>query len=315
VLATPHAELESERPYLMGVAYRLLGSASDAEDVVQEALLRAAGASDLVTPRAYLTTVVTRLCIDELRSARRRRETYVGPWLPEPLLTPELDAPSTSAFEHKENVSFAFLVLLDQLSPLERAAFVLREVFVLDFDEIARTLQRSEAACRKLVSRAKAHLEARRGAAADTPASAPAQLAVAGSFFQALATGDLNEVIKLLAGDVFTTTDHGGKATAAQNSLLGPDRVARFFLGLIGKGLRSGPKYTAQIAYVNGAPTLLASYEGNVISAMLLHITQHGEQAHITSISIVRNPDKLRSLQEGVTLPGVRAEPHVASPA
>jgi RNA polymerase sigma-70 factor (ECF subfamily) len=294
-----HAALESERPYLMGIAYRMLGSASDAEDMVQEALLRAASARDLVTPRAYLTTVVTRLCIDELRSARRRRETYVGPWLPEPLLTQALDAPSAPELEHKESVSLAFLVLLDQLSPLERAAFVLREVFELDFDEIARTLQRSEAACRKLLSRARTHLEERRGSA---PASAPAQLAIAGTFLKALATGDLNEVIKLLSDDVFTTTDHGGKASAAQHSIVGPDRVARFFVGLIGKGLRGGDQYTAQLAFVNGAPALLACHAGAVISAMVLRITQVGAEARIACIDVVRNPDKLHALQERVTL-------------
>jgi RNA polymerase sigma-70 factor (ECF subfamily) len=144
-VASP-ADLARERPYLLGVAYRLLGSASDAEDVVQEALLRAGEREDLRSLRAFLTTVVTRLCLDELRSARRRRELYVGPWLPEPVLTDGLDAPAQGGAEHKESVSLAFLVVLEQLSPLERAVFVLREVFDLDFAEIAQAIGRSEAA-------------------------------------------------------------------------------------------------------------------------------------------------------------------------
>src|SRR5262249_51857085 len=130
-------DLQRERPHLLGVAYRLLGSMSDAEDVVQEALLRAGERDDLRSLRAFLTTVVTRLCLDELRSARRRRVRYVGPWLPEPVLTDALDAPREPDAEHRENVSLAFLVVLEQLSPLERAVFVLREVFELEFAEIA----------------------------------------------------------------------------------------------------------------------------------------------------------------------------------
>jgi RNA polymerase sigma-70 factor (ECF subfamily) len=296
MLAPNLLELERERPYLMGVAYRLLGSASDAEDVVQEALLRASSATDLNTPRAYLTTVVTRLCLDELRSARRRRVDYVGPWLPEPLLTTGLE---TGGAEHKENVSLAFLLLLEQLSPLERAVFVLREVFDLEFSEIAQALARSEAACRKLLQRARLHLEERRDA---EPAPAAQQLAVASAFFQALGSGDLNQVVKLLADDVATTTDHGGKVSAAQNSLLGPDRVARFFLGLFGKAQRADFPVTWQAACVNGAPALIVKVGGAIQNAIVLRITGEAEQACITHIHVVRNPDKLGAVQAGITL-------------
>jgi RNA polymerase sigma-70 factor (ECF subfamily) len=279
----------------------MLGSASDAEDIVQEALLRAADAKDLLVPRAYLTTVVTRLCIDELRSARRRRETYVGPWLPEPLLTSELDAPSESGVEHRENVSMAFLLLLDQLSPLERAVFVLREVFELEFSEIGSAIQRSEAACRKLLSRAKTHVEERRDAA--VPASSERQLAVAGAFMQALISGDLNQVVKLLADEVSTTTDHGGKASAAQNTLLGPDRVGRFFLGLFGKSAKYYGAFVPEAGFINGAPAvMLKRPDGGVESAILLRILEREGNAAIHSISVMRNPDKLGALARRVTL-------------
>lgn len=300
MLATDLSELERQRPYLMGVAYRMLGSASDAEDVVQEALIRASGVSDLATPRAYLTTVVTRLCLDELRSARRRRVDYVGPWLPEPLLTTGLDAETESGAEHKENVSLAFLLLLDQLSPLERAVFVLREVFDLEFGEIAQALARSEAACRKLLSRAKAHVAEKRESA---PAPADKQLAIAGAFFQALGSGDLNQVVKLLADDVMTTTDHGGKVSAAQNALLGPDRVARFFVGLRQKALRAGIPVRWEAAYVNGAPALLVKRpDGAIENAIVLRIAQGREGTRITRILNVRNPDKLAALRALTTL-------------
>lgn len=301
VLATDQNILERERPYLLGVAYRMLGSASDAEDIVQEALLRASSAANLAVPRAYLTTVVTRLCIDELRSARRRRETYVGPWLPEPLLTSELDAPSESGVEHRENVSMAFLLLLDQLSPLERAVFVLREVFELEFSEIGGAIQRSEAACRKLLSRAKLHLDARRDTA--VLASSEHQLAVASGFMQALISGDLTQVVKFLADEVSSTTDHGGKASAAQNTLLGPDRVARFFLGLFGKAVKYYGAFLPEVGYINGAPAvMLKRPDGVVESAIILRILQREGGSAIQTINVVRNPDKLRALARGLKL-------------
>jgi RNA polymerase sigma-70 factor, ECF subfamily len=300
MLAPDLSELERQRPYLLGVAYRMLGSASDAEDVVQEALLRASGAGELSAPRAYLTTVVTRLCLDELRSARRRRVDYVGPWLPEPLLTTGLDAAEGDGPEHKENVSLAFLLLLEQLSPLERAVFVLREVFDLEFHEIAEALGRSEAACRKLLSRARIHLESRRDRA---PAPASAQLAVAGAFLAALGSGDLNQVVKLLADDVISTTDHGGKASAAQKPVHGSDRVARFFVGLSAKAQRASIGLVWEAAFVNGAPALLVKHpDGLLETALVLRITDHPTGARISAVQVIRNPDKLHALHAGLTL-------------
>jgi RNA polymerase sigma-70 factor (ECF subfamily) len=301
MLAHDLTELERQRPYLLGVAYRLLGSASDAEDVVQEALLRASGAGELHTPRAYLTTVVTRLCLDELRSARRRRVDYVGPWLPEPLLTTRLDASEVSGAEHRENVSLAFLLLLEQLSPLERAVFVLREVFDLEFPEIAQALGRSEAACRKLLSRARTHVTQRREA---PQAAAAEQLAIASAFFAALGSGDLNQVIKLLADDVVSTTDHGGKVSAAQKPVVGPERVARFFVGLIAKALRAPLQLSWEVAFVNGAPALLVKHpDGHLETALVLRITEHADGARIGAVQAIRNPDKLTALRARLTLP------------
>ncbi|HEX6239773.1 MAG TPA: nuclear transport factor 2 family protein, partial [Polyangiales bacterium] len=165
--------------------------------------------------------------------------------------------------------------------------------------EIAEALGRSEAACRKLLSRARVHLEERRDA---QPAPAERQLAVASAFFQALGSGDLNQVVKLLADDVATTTDHGGKVSAAQNSLLGPDRVARFFLGLFGKARQAPFQVAWESAYVNGAPALIVKVAGAVQNAIVLRITGQAEAARVSHIHVVRNPDKLAAIQAGATL-------------
>jgi RNA polymerase sigma-70 factor (ECF subfamily) len=298
-VASP-ADLARERPYLLGVAYRLLGSASDAEDVVQEALLRAGEREDLRSLRAFLTTVVTRLCLDELRSARRRRELYVGPWLPEPVLTDGLDAPAQGGAEHKESVSLAFLVVLEQLSPLERAVFVLREVFDLDFAEIAQAIGRSDAACRKLLQRAREHIEQRPPRA---PAERDAQHAISSAFFSALASGDLTSLVEILAAEATMTTDHGGKARAARKPVHGAERVARFFLGVVAKAERWNLPHAGALAYVNGAPALLVhNGEGGLETIALLNIERTPEGPRITSISAVRNPDKLAAVARELRL-------------
>src|ERR1700712_4867475 len=240
--------LDRERTYLIGLAYRMLGSRSDAEDIVQEALLRAVNHKDeLRTPRAFLTTVVTRLCLDELGSARRRRESYVGPYLPEPVLTDGLDAGSDPS-EYRENVSVALLLVLDTLSAPERAVFVLRDIFDLDYSAIAEALERSEASCRKLLQRAReqlldAHLQ--------QPAPASEQQAVSSAFFEALASGDLQGLITLLAEDASLSTDHGGKASAARRVLEGAEHVAKFLHGLWGKRDRFPVELQAVPCYVN----------------------------------------------------------------
>jgi RNA polymerase sigma-70 factor (ECF subfamily) len=294
------AELQRERPYLMGIAYRMLGSASDAEDVVQEALLRAAHGGELRSIRAFLTTVVTRLCLDELGSARRRRETYVGPYLPEPVATDALDAPGADAPERRENVSLALLVLLDELSPLERAVFVLRDVFDLEFSEIGAALERSESACRKLLQRAREHIAAAQPMAA---APADAQHAVCNAFYHALATGDLQALVEVLAEDASMRVDHGGKASAARKPLSGSDTVSRFLLGLIAKGQRAQEAYSVALLPLNGAPGMvLKDDSGATIATFTLRISQLASGPRITDVYVMRNPDKLQALASGARI-------------
>jgi RNA polymerase sigma-70 factor (ECF subfamily) len=289
--------LDRERPYLIGLAYRMLGSRSDAEDIVQEALLRALHHhEELRTPRAFLTTVVTRLCLDELGSARRRRESYVGPYLPEPVLTDRLDA-GDIAVEHRENVSVALLLVLDKLSPAERAVFVLRDVFDLDYEAIAQALERSEASCRKLLQRAREQLV---DAQLSPPAAAPEQQAVSAAFFQALATGDLQSLISLLAEDASFSTDHGGKASAARNVLTGPIRVAKFLHGLWSKRDRLPVPVSALPRLVNGAPGVIILEGDEISSAFALRIERRAGTARIVGITAIRNPDKLAHLREAL---------------
>ena len=282
--------LDRERPYLIGLAYRMLGSRSDAEDIVQEALLRAVHHQDeLRTPRAFLTTVVTRLCLDELGSARRRRESYVGPYLPEPVLTDGLDAGSDPS-EYRENVSVALLLVLDKLSAPERAVFVLRDVFDLDYSTIAEALERSEASCRKLLQRAReqlldAHLQ--------QPAAPNEQQAVSHAFFQALATGDLQSLITLLAEDASMSTDHGGKVSAARRVLYGAEHVAKFLHGLWGKRDSFPVELQLLRCFVNGAPAVVIRAGAEIFSTVALRIEASSGGARISAVSIVRNPDKL----------------------
>jgi len=278
--------LEGERSYLTGLAYRLLGSRADAEDVVQEALSRGSAIDDAETPRALLTTIVTRLCLDELRSARRRRETYVGPWLPEPVLTgvPGDDDP----LERTQSVSMGFLVLLESLSPHERAVFVLREVFDLEFAEIAAALDKSEAACRQLLHRARDHVSSKRRRFPRRDQ----QAGLATRFLQALAGGDTAAMIALLVEDAEAVTDHGGKARAARNVVHGAERVAKLLLGFARKG--GTGRYEA--SWVNGNPAVLA-YDGDVlISAIILDTAIVDDDARIAGFHVVRNPDKLAAI-------------------
>lgn len=287
------AALDGERRYLVGLAYRMLGNRSDAEDVVQEAMMRAVHAdSEVRTPRAFLTTIVTRICLDELGAARRRRETYPGPYLPEPVLTDRLDAADDPA-EYRESVSVALLVVLDRLSPVERAVFVLRDLFDLDYALIAQTLQRSEASCRKLLQRARQQLNA---AELRGPAPVPEQNAVSQAFFAALATGDLQTLMSLLAEDATLCTDHGGKATAARRQLHGPLIIGRFLHGLWNKRSRATRPVEVLLRFVNGAPAVVLRDAGAVVGTVALRIAHVAGQPRVVEISVVRNPDKLAAL-------------------
>lgn len=271
------------RPRLFGLAYRMLGSAAEAEDVLQEAHLRwqSADRDGVTTPQAWLTTVVTRLCLDQLKSARARRESYVGEWLPEPVATERREDPLDV-----ESISLAFLVLLEALSPLERAVFVLREVFDYSFAEIAEALGRDEAACRQLGHRAREHLRARRPRFARSREQHERLLT---GFLGAIMQGDLPGLQQMLADDVVALSDGGGRAKAALNPVYGNDRVSRMCLGLARKG---GAGLAVAIAEINGWPGLVLRSGDVVVSA--LTIETDGEK--IFSMQIVTNPDKLSRL-------------------
>jgi RNA polymerase sigma-70 factor (ECF subfamily) len=288
-------DLERERPYLFGIAYRILGTAADAEDVLQEAFLRARDIEDARSPRAVLATIVTRLCLDEVRSARRRREEYVGPWLPEPLLTAE--PRSEQRLGDLESMSMAFLVLLETLSPLERAVYVLREVLDFEMAEVAEAVGRTEAACRQLLHRAREHVASRRRR---FPAAPDAQRSLTAAFLGALAGGDLDALAKLFTDDVQVIADHGGKAKAQQRTIVGADRASRFFAGYYGR-LRDG-RYSgadaAMPAWVGGAPGIVATEGGVVVSAIVLDVIDDGGVPRVANVYIVRNPEKLGSLRE-----------------
>jgi len=280
----PEQVFSEHRSLLFTVAYEMLGSVADADDVVQESWLRWCDVDhDAVRdPRAYLVRVVTRQSLNRLRTLSRRRESYVGPWLPEPLLT----APDVAAdVELAESVSLAMLVVLDTLSPLERAVFVLREVFGFDHAEIAEATGRSEAAVRQLASRARKHVRSRRP---EPPADAQAEQVVA-SFFAAAAGGDLQQLMDLLAPDVVLLSDGGGKAKAALRPIAGADKVARFLLGV----LATAGEVAVEWRPVNGTPSLVAHLDGR-LDTVATGVVVDGR---ITKLFLVRNPDKLRGLQ------------------
>jgi RNA polymerase sigma-70 factor (ECF subfamily) len=288
--------LQSERPYLTGLAYRMLGSAAEAEDIVQEAFLRATTIDAARSPRALLTTIVTRLCLDELRSARRRREAYSGPWLPEPVLTgdpgpcmAEVGAGPDARVDEAESLSMAFLVLLESLSPHERAVFILREVLELDFDDIAAAVGRTAVSCRQLLHRARAHVAAGR----PRFAAADAQRELAGQFLLALSAGDTASLVELLAGEATCTTDHGGKARAARRTVVGADRIARMLVGLARKEAAAGVE--ARLAWVNGSPALLAFIDGRLDTVLILETTIGDDpySPRIARLYVHRNPEKI----------------------
>ena len=241
-MSNPAASFEPYRRRLLGLAYRMLGSMADAEDAVQETYLRwhAADRDKVSDPRAFLMTTTTRICLDMLTSARARREEYVGPWLPEPVVDTAALAPD-SRTELAEDLSIALLLTLDRLSPLERAAFLLHDVFDFSFSEVATALERSEAACRQLAARARAHVRAARPRGATAPPARSGEIdakhaQLMSAFVAATRSGDLNALTQLLASDVRVVTDGGGKVAAALNVLDGADRAARFLVGATRKG-------------------------------------------------------------------------------
>jgi len=285
--ATPAEQFEPHRAYLFGVAYRLLGEISAAEDAVQEAFVRFPHApSDLHEPRAWLTTVVTRLCLDELRSARARREVYVGPWLPEPLVTPVSAASHDPAarVEELESLSMALLVVLESLSPTERAVFVLREVFGYDYAELATMLGKTEAAVRQLAHRAREHVQARRPR---FDADEQAQRDAVEQFLIATLSGDVSGLMAALAPDAVLLSDGGGLVQAARKPILGADRIARFFLGLMPRYTAS--RYRVEIADVNGSIGVLL-WDAERLDSVIGFDVLDGK---VQRVHAVRNPEKL----------------------
>jgi RNA polymerase sigma-70 factor (ECF subfamily) len=295
----PAASFEPYRRRLLGLAYRMLGSMADAEDAVQETYLRwhGAGRDKVSHPRAFLMTTTTRICLDMLTSARARHEEYVGPWLPEPVLDTEALAPD-SRTELAEDLSIALLLTLDRLSPLERAAFLLHDVFDFSFSEVATALERSEAACRQLAARARTHVRAARPRGATAPVARPDQIdarhaELMSAFVDATRSGDLQALTQLLAGDVRVVTDGGGKAQAALNVLDGADRAGRFLIGAARKGWREN--FTLRFASINGLPGVLVDSPDGLVQTNAFEI----EDGVIRALYVVRNPDKLRHLGAG----------------
>jgi RNA polymerase sigma-70 factor (ECF subfamily) len=283
---------EDLRPLMFSIAYRMLSSVADAEDVVQEAFVRyeraLAGGDEIDSPKAYLSAVVTRLAIDHLRSARVRRERYVGQWLPEPLLTDEGAEDPAAHAEQADSLSMAFLLLLERLSPVERAVFLLHDVFGYGYDEIAPIVDKSEANCRQLATRARRHVEAEKPR---FEASRRERDELAARFFAAASDGDLDGLVEMLAADAVVYGDGGGKAPQWGRPIVGADRVARLFVNLGRQMAEIG--LTIQPHQVNGQPgAVVLDPGGLVVNALSLEIVDGAVQ----TVRSVINPDKLHHL-------------------
>ncbi|WP_129841098.1 RNA polymerase sigma-70 factor [Streptomyces sp. RFCAC02] len=272
----------AHRNLLFTVAYEVLGSAADAEDVLQETWLRWVGVDleQVLDRRAYLVRITTRQSLNRLRTMQRRKEAYVGPWLPEPMLT----APDVAEdVELAESVSMAMLLVLETLSPTERAVFVLREVFDVGYDEIAAAVDKSPAAVRQIAHRARRHVDARRPRQAVSPSATRAVLV---SFQRAYRTGDLQGLLDVLAPDVVFMGDGGGIRQAAVRPVVGSGKVGRFIVGGTGK---VGSRLTSELTSINGSPALLVHLDGEIDGVIAFRV----EDGRITGIYYVRNPEKL----------------------
>lgn len=297
------AEFEKSRRRLFGLAYRMLGSAADAEDIVQETFLRARemSADELRSPEAYFVTIATRLCLDELKSARKKRETYVGPWLPEPIVDVEGISPE-NAMEYADDLSFALLLTLEKLTPPQRAAFLLHDVFDTPFPTIAAALDKSESACRQLASRARRMVREMKPARRVAP---DAHAALLMKFTEAAATGDPKNLEALLAEDAVAWSDGGGLKLAALNPICGAGKVARYLTGLASKAARRGGMPSFRLMAVNGAPAFLL-YINDALDQTLAIET---DGAKIIAVFMVRNHEKLSCVAASVKAAGAdRAE-------
>lgn len=303
---------EAYRPMLFMLAYRMLGSVMDAEDIVQESFIAASRVDDARVDqmKSYLCKIVTNRCIDYLRSARKRRELYVGPWLPEPLVGAAIDADPAESANVKESVGTAFMILLEKLTASERAVFMLREVLSFEYGEIAGMIGKSEANCRQLLRRAKKRLEASRddegdeltqaaakrvsGAGAEpgdkqagNAAGAVAQRAVLERFVAALASGNVELLLQTIAEDALLVSDGGGKVSAAIRPIVGSAKIAAFFMGLLKK---AAPDSRYELTMVNGSPGIITYVGGEVSSVISFDYADN----RLSNVYIVVNPDKLR---------------------
>lgn len=274
------AEFDPLRPKLMRVAYRMLGSVADAEDMVQEAFIRwmRADRAAVREPEAFLRRTLTRLCLDQLKSARRQRETYIGPWLPDPVVEED----------EVEDVTLPLMLVLERLSPLERAAFLLHDVFGLGFEEVAETIQRDPAACRQLAARARSHV---RDARPRFQMERQRSLALAEAFFAASRSGDMQALGSMLAADVSAHADGGGKRPAAIEAILGFDAVLKQY-AYIATLIPKNGSTLVRVGFVNGLPGFVTREADGELQTTALEI----EDGKVAAIYVVRNPDKLRHL-------------------
>jgi RNA polymerase sigma-70 factor (ECF subfamily) len=299
-MSDPAASFEAHRRRLRGLAYRMLGSMADAEDAVQETYVRWHGTDRkrVTDVQAFLMTITTRICLDLLSSARARREHYVGPWLPEPVLDTAALTPDSST-ELAEDLSIALLLTLDRLSPLERAAFLLHDVFDFSFSEVAAALQRSEAACRQLATRARTHVRETRPRGATSPPARGAAIdakhaQLMGAFMAATQAGDVGALTRLLANDARIITDGGGKVRAALQVIEGATDAAKFLVGSTRKRADSWWRddFTVRFAVINGLPGIVVDAPEGAVQTAAFEID--GEV--IRALYVVRNVDKLRHL-------------------
>ena len=288
---TQLSDFERERPLLFALAYRMLGSVMDAEDIVQEAFLRwqQAPVQQIASPQGYLQRIVTRLCIDQLRSARVQREAYIGPWLPEPLIQSE-DADPLATADLADSLSLGFLRLLERLTPIERAVFLLHDVFGYTYEEIARLVGKSAVHCRQLGHRARESIVAERPRFTATPAQVEQ---ITRQFIRACTDGDMQGLLALFAADITLWPDGGGKPGAMRNPIVGADRVTRFLLGVRRKV--PVPSILRPV-HLNGRSGILWLIAGGLMCAVTLEV----DRGAIRTIYWVFNPDKLQAVQRCV---------------
>ncbi len=286
---TPCDPLAEHRPKLLGLAYRMLGSRADAEDILQETYIRFAAAENVRNSEAFLVTTLTRLCLDQLKSARSRREVYVGPWLPEPVSDVE-DLSLQSKTELADDLSFALLLALERLKPTERAVFILHDVFGKPYEEIAATLEKQAPACRQIGSRARKALRAAK-LSQSVPAETHSRLLQ--GFVDAVESGDVEGLTSLLKADAVAVSDGGGVKLSALRPIRSADKIARFYVSIAGKQMAAGGQFELRRASINGRPGLLVYIDNQLDLTLSFDV----EDERIAMIYSVRNPEKLTAIK------------------